>query len=81
MRDDWSVLRDLDEGGARSLVQEYLDAMDPPGSDVWVITRVAGRELAPGHPLHGRPAQALAKCGHCDSVLFPRLAAASRSFT
>jgi hypothetical protein len=32
----------LDEDGARNLVQEYLDAMDPPGSgsDVWVIMNV-----------------------------------------
>jgi hypothetical protein len=161
----WAMPRELDESRARNLVQEYLDAMDPPGSDVWVITQVvtldgvwvvgwasrraaegsrdpsdiyvgAGpflvdrrsgrvalcgsahpaeryiqlwrngqlpdeprpekrdplprpwfdlrrleraqeamaaeldRELAPGHPLHGQPAQALAKCGHCDSVLF-----------
>jgi hypothetical protein len=162
--------RELDEGAARNLVQEYLDAMDPPGSDVWVITQIvtlegvwvvgwaswraaegsrdpsdtcvgAGpflvgrrsgrvalcgsahpaehyiqlwrngqlpdeprpekrdplprpwfdlrrrpmdalgrtreamaaeldRELAPGHPLHGQPVRALAKCGHGDSVLF-----------
>jgi hypothetical protein len=34
------------------------------------MTAELGRELAPGHPLHGQPAQALAKCGHCDSVLF-----------
>ena len=162
--------QELDEGGARNLVQEYLDAMQPPGSDVWVITQVVtsdwgwvvhwanrraaegsrdpsdtyagtgpflvdqwsgrvalcgsahpaghyiqlwrngqlpdepppakrdvlpgpwfdlrprpgdtlgrtrdamaaelGRELVPGHPLHDQQAQALAKCGHCDSVLF-----------
>jgi hypothetical protein len=157
--------RELDEDRARNLVQEYLDAMAPPGSDVWVITQVvtldevwvvgwasrraaegsrdpsdthvgAGpflvdrrsgrvaqcgsahpaehyiqlwrdgqlpdepppgkrdplpgpwfdlrpleraqeamaaeldRELAPGHLLHRQPAHALAKCGHCDSVLF-----------
>jgi len=163
------VLPDLDERGARSLVQDYLDAMDPPRGDAWVVTRVTacdwgwivywlsrraaegsrdrrdlyigngpflvdrsgrvarcgsarrpahyvrlwqdgqlpdeprpvkrdvlpgpwfdvrprpgdswatsrdamaaelGRELAPGHPLHGQPAEALAKCWHCDSVLF-----------
>lgn len=162
--------RELDEVQARALVQDYLDAMEPPGSDVWVITQAVryewgwavywvnrraaegsrapsdlyagagpflverrtgwvalcgsaypvehyiqlwqdgqwagepppaghgplpdswsdlrprmgdalartreamvaelSRELAPGHPLHGQQFQALAKCGHCDSVVF-----------
>jgi hypothetical protein len=28
------------------------------------------RELVPGHELHGETVQALAKCGHCGSVIF-----------
>jgi hypothetical protein len=38
------VLGELDEAAARDLADEYLAGMQPPGSDVWIITRVQTAE-------------------------------------
>ena len=35
---------DLDEAEARELAQEYIDAMEPPRDDEWVITTVREEE-------------------------------------
>ncbi|MDQ2874005.1 MAG: hypothetical protein M3Y33_03985 [Actinomycetota bacterium] len=43
---------------------------DTPGAKRDATAAELSRELATAHPLHGQPVQALAQCGHCDSVRF-----------
>lgn len=56
------------------LPEPWFDLRPQPG-DAYATSRLAmtaelGRELMPGHVLHGKHAEALAKCPHCDSVIY-----------
>ena len=56
------------------LPEPWFDLRPRPGvayaAPRLAMTTELARELTPGHVLHGEHAEALAKCSHCDSVLY-----------
>ena len=60
--------------GRDQLPEPWFDLRPQPG-DHYAASRLAmtaelNRELMPGHILHGERAEPLAKCSHCDSVIY-----------
>jgi hypothetical protein len=60
--------------GRDQLPEPWFDLRPRPGDDHLrsrlAMTAELNRELMPGHLLHGERAEPLAKCSHCDSVIY-----------
>jgi len=58
--------------GRDSLPGSWFDLRPRHGysAERLAMTAELSRELVPGHVLHGEHAEPLAKCGHCDSVIY-----------
>jgi hypothetical protein len=57
---------------------DWLEPWTPVESEAANLEAELQRELAPGHPLYGHPAQAIARRIDCDDVLFAAMSPPGR---